>query len=108
MRRRLSGFNCDGENVEADQGEVSVSGRFFLLLFLGFVLVVVGVVVVLVGSVLGGGSVSGDVVIFIGPFPIVIGAGPDVEWLVFIGMILAVLSVVLFFVMNRKMRRLGI
>lgn len=108
MRRKLSGFNCDGENVEAVQGEGRVSGRFFLLLFLGFVLVVVGMVVVLVASVLGGGSVSGDVVIFIGPFPIVLGAGPNVESLVSIGIILAVLSVVLFFVMNRKMRRLGI
>jgi uncharacterized membrane protein len=96
---------ADEENVEADES-AGVSGRFFLLLFLGFVLVVVGVVVVLVAAVLsGGGSVSGGAVIFIGPFPIVIGAGPDVEWLVLVGIILAVLSVVLFFVMNRKMRR---
>jgi uncharacterized membrane protein len=105
VKRRVSDVNDDEENVEANQEGVSVSGRFFLLLFLGFVLVVVGVVVVLVAAVLGGGSVSGGAVIFIGPFPIVVGAGPDVEWLVLVGIILAVLSVVLFFVMNRKMRR---
>jgi uncharacterized membrane protein len=98
--------NGDEENVESGREGVGVSGRFFLLLFLGFVLVVVGVVVVLVAAVLsGGGSVSGGAVIFIGPFPIVIGAGPDASWLVLVGIILAVLSVVLFFVMNRKMRR---
>jgi uncharacterized membrane protein len=94
------------ENMESGEDCVSVSGRFFLLLFLGFVLVVVGVFVVLVAAVLyGGGSVSGGAVIFIGPFPIVIGAGPDAEWLILVGVIIAVLSLVVFFVMNRKMRR---
>ena len=91
--------------MKASKEEVSVPIRFFLLLFLGFVLVVIGVVVVVLASVLGGGSVSGGAVIFIGPFPIVIGAGPDFEWLILIGIILTVLSVVFFFVMNRKMRR---
>ena len=98
--------SVDEENVESGGNGVSVSGRFFLLLFLGFVLVVVGVLIVLVAAVLGGGgSVSGGAVIFIGPFPIVVGAGPDVEWVVLVGIIFAVLSVVLFFVINRKMRR---
>jgi len=77
-----------------------------LLLFLGFILVAVGIAVILVASVLyGGGSVSGGAVIFIGPFPIVIGAGPDITWIVSISVVLAVLSVVLFFVMNRKMKK---
>ena len=99
-----SGF--DEENVNAGEDGVDLSGRFFLLLFLGFVLVVVGVFVVLVAAVVsGGGSVSGGVVIFIGPFPIVIGAGPDAEWMILIGVVLAVLSVVFFFVMNRKTGR---
>ena len=53
----------------------------------------------------GGGSVSGGVVIFIGPFPIVVGAGPDVSVIILVSVILAVLSVVVFLVMNRKMRR---
>jgi len=96
----------DEENVDACEEAVGVSGRFFLLLFLGFVLVVVGFVVVLVAAVVSwGGSVSGGAVIFIGPFPIVIGAGPDAEWLIVIGVIIAVLSVVSFFVLNRKTRR---
>jgi uncharacterized membrane protein len=76
-----------------------------LLLLAGFVLVVVGVVVVLVAMVLtGSGSVSGGAVIFIGPFPIVIGAGPDATWLILFSIILSVLSIVVFFVMRRKMR----
>ena len=94
--------------MEADEG-ASVSGRFFLLLFLGFVLVVVVVVVVLVAAVHSGGdSVSGGAVIFIGPFPIVIGAGPDATLLVLVGVVLAVLSVIVFFVLRRKMKCFGI
>jgi len=100
--------SVDEENRETVEEGIAISSRFFLLLFLGFILVVVGVAVILVASVLyGGGSVSGGAVIFIGPFPIVIGAGPDVTWIFFFSIILAVLSVVVFLVMNRKMKRFG-
>ena len=103
-------LSCAGEeeNREAVEEGIPVSSRFLLLLFLGFILVIVGVAVVLVASVLyGGGSVSGGAVIFIGPFPIVIGAGPDATLIVLFSIILAVLSVVVFLVINRKMRRFG-
>lgn len=83
------------------------SSRFFLLLIGGVILVFVGVAVIVVASVFYSTvSASAGVVIFIGPFPIVIGAGPDVTWIVLFSVILAVLSVVVFLVMNRKMRRL--
>jgi uncharacterized membrane protein len=98
-------FNVDEDNLEA----VGVSRWFFVLLVLGFVLVAVGVVVVLFAGVFyGGGSVSGGAVIFIGPFPIVIGAGPDATLLVLVGIVLAVLSVVVFFVLRRKMKCFGV
>ena len=91
---------------EAVEDGVTLSSRLFLLLISGFVLVFVGIAVIVIASVLyGGGSVSGGVVIFIGPFPIVIGAGPDVSVIILVSVILAVLSVVVFLVMNRKMRR---
>ncbi|MEM3377462.1 MAG: DUF131 domain-containing protein [Candidatus Bathyarchaeia archaeon] len=47
---------------------------------------------------------SAGAVIFIGPFPIVIGAGPDTTLLVSFSIILAVIGIVIFFVMNRKLR----
>jgi uncharacterized membrane protein len=93
-----------GETVEED---VTASSKFLLLLISGFVLVFVGIVVVLIAAVLsGGGSASAGAVIFIGPFPIVIGAGPDVTWIILFSLIIAVLSVVVFLVMNRRVRRL--
>ena len=94
------------ENRENFEEGVTVSGRLLLLLFLGFIIVIVGIAVILVASVLhGGGSVSGGAVIFIGPFPIVIGAGPDFSWIVLFCVVLAVLSVVASLFMNRKMKR---
>jgi len=100
-----SGEEESGETVEEG---VTVSNRLFLLLIAGFVLVFVGIAVILVAAVFyGGGSVSGGVVIFIGPFPIVIGAGPDVTLIVLFSIILAVLSVVVFLVMNRRLRKFG-
>ena len=93
------------ENRENFEEGVTVSGRLLLLLFLGFIIVIVGIAVILVAAVLSsGGSASAGAVIFIGPFPIVIGAGPDATWLVLLSIIIAVLSIVMFLVMNRKMR----
>lgn len=86
---------------------VNVSSMLFLLLISGFVLIFVGVVVILIDAMLqSNGSASSGVVIFIGPFPIVIGAGPDVSVILLFSVILAMLGVVVFWVMNRKMRSL--
>jgi uncharacterized membrane protein len=90
-----------GENAGEDGG--TVSSRFFLFVILGFVMVFVGVVLIVVAAALsGGGAASVGAVIFIGPFPIVIGAGPDMTFLIVVGVVLAVLSVIVFLVMRRK------
>ena len=98
--------SVEDNSREAVEDDAVLSCRLFLLLISGFVLVFIGIVVIWVASVFyGGGSVSGGVVIFIGPFPIVVGAGPDVSVIILVSVILAVLSVVVFLVMNREMRR---
>jgi uncharacterized membrane protein len=85
-----------------------VSRRFFLFLILGFVLVFAGIIIVLVAAVFSGsGSASFGGVIFIGPFPIVIGAGPEASLMVLFGIILAVLSVIVFLVLRRRIRGSG-
>lgn len=99
---------ADEKSQETAEEEITVSSRLFLFLILGFVLVFVGIIVILIAVVLyGSGSANVGAVIFIGPFPIVIGAGPDVTWMILFSIILAVLSIVVFLVMNRKMRRSG-
>ena len=98
----------DEKSQETAEEGITVSSRLFLFLILGFALVVVGIIVILISTVLyGGGSASAGAVIFIGPFPIVIGAGPDVTWIVLFSIILVVLSVVVFLVMNRKISKFG-
>ena len=94
----------DEENGDdPEEEEESVPSRLFLLFAVGFVLVFIGALVLIAAAALGnGGSASAGIVIFIGPFPIVFGAGPDAVWLILIGVILAVVSVVLFVVMRRK------
>ena len=82
---------------------VKVHSRFFRLLILGFALIFVGVIVVVGATLLSGNGLSGfGGVIFIGPFPIVFGAGPDVAWLIAISLVLAVMSLVVFWVMTRR------
>ena len=99
---------ANGENREIVEEGITVSGYGFLFLVLGFILVVVGVAVILIATVLySSGSASAGAIIFIGPFPIVIGAGPDAIWIVLFSIIIAVLSVMVFLVMNRKFRKFG-
>ena len=87
-----------------DEG-IAVSSRLLGFLILGIALVFVGIVVLVVASLAFGSSGSVGIVIFIGPFPIVFGSVPNATWLILIGIILAVLSIVLFLVMNRRLGR---
>jgi uncharacterized membrane protein len=87
-----------------DEG-IAVSSRLLGFLILGIALVFVGIVVLVVASLAFGSSGSVGIVIFIGPFPIVFGSGPNATWLILIGIILAVLSIVLFLIMNRRLGR---
>lgn len=87
---------------EPEEEGIEVSSRLLGLLLLGVALVLVGIVVLAVASVFFSSSTSVGVVVFIGPFPIVFGSGPNAAWLIIIGIILAVLSVLLFLVMNRR------
>lgn len=91
---------------QEDEDGVTVSGRTFSFLVLGFVLIFVGIIVFVVATILSGslGSVGG--VVFIGPIPIVFGAGPDSNWLIIISIILAVVTLGLFLVYTRRSRRI--
>ncbi len=90
---------------ETEEEGISISSRLFALIALGFVLVFVGIVVLAVAAIVFGGSGSVGGVIFIGPIPIVFGAGPDAAWLILISVVLAVLSMIVFLVMSRRLRK---
>ena len=95
------------QNNQENDGEtdgIEVSSKVFWLLIFGFILIFVGFAVVVISSFALGGSGSAGGVILIGPIPIVFGAGPDASWLILIGVIITVLSVVSFLVLNRRSR----
>jgi len=68
----------------------------------GFAIIIVGAVLVIVAMLLNNSSGSVSGVIFIGPFPIVFGAGPDAIWLIAISIVIAVLMIVLPYVLRRR------
>lgn len=91
-------------NAEEDEADgIEAPSRLFGFVILGIALVFIGIVVLVVSSLVVGGSGSVGVVIFVGPFPIVFGSGPNAVWLILIGIILAVLSIILFLVLNRRL-----
>ena len=95
--------DIDEDDQEAEENSASFR-RFTLLFATGFIVVFIGIILVMAASAFGGnGSASSGIIIFVGPFPIVFGAGPNAGWLILIGVILAALSVVIFVLMRRKM-----
>ena len=87
------------DKSEDEDEEIQVSSRLFMFLMLGFAVVIIGIILVMASSLLGGGSASVGGVIFIGPFPIVIGAGPDAVWLIAISIAISVLMILSFVLM---------
>ena len=94
------------ENRENEEKRSRDSRKIFALFIAGFLLVVAGIAVLMIASVLyGGGQTSFGTVIFIGPIPIVIGAGPGAAWLVLIAILLGVLTIVFLFMMRRDYKK---
>jgi len=83
----------------------SVFQKFFLLFIIGFFLIFVGIILLIVATVLSDSSANFGVFIFIGPFPIVVGAGPEAPWMVLFAIILAALSIIMFLVLRRERKK---
>jgi len=79
--------------------------RISLLFFLGFFIILLGILILVVVAVLAGDSVNFGALIFIGPFPIVIGAGPEATWMILFAVILAVLTIAMFLVLRKKQEK---
>ena len=78
------------------------SGVLFKLFLSGFFLVLVGMIFVMVAAILFGGTTSFGGIIFVGPIPIIFGAGPDYFLAVILALFLTVLGVVVFVLLRKK------
>jgi uncharacterized membrane protein len=93
------------ESTNQPEEGLNTISKPFSMLVLGFIMILIGVVIIVITAVLSGGSGSVGGVVFIGPIPIVFGAGPSSEWLIIISVILAVVTLGLFLVYTRRSRR---
>ncbi len=83
--------------------EETFQPRFFWLSILGFIVIFAGIAVLVVTTLTyGTGQSSFGGVIFIGPIPIVIGAGPNATWLILFALIIAALSILMLLFMRRR------
>lgn len=77
----------------------------FKLFLLGFTLTFLGMVVIMIATIFFGSSTSAGVVIWILPLPpIGFGAGPFAFWAVLLVVALAILSLVLFIALLRRIQ----
>ena len=90
------------EKSEGSDEGIQVFSKFFMLSMLGFAVVIIGIILVMAASLLGGSSASVGGVIFIGPFPIMFGAGPNGAWLIGISIVISVVMILAFVLMRRR------
>ncbi len=84
----------------------SKSKNFLLLLFIiGFFIIFAGIIILIIAAMLSDGSINFGAVIFIGPFPIVVGAGPEATWMVLFAIVLAVLSIIMLLVSRKGVKK---
>ena len=70
---------------------------------LAFFIIFVGMMLMVLASVLsGGGTGSSGLVVFIGPFPIAIGTGPQSSLMVVVAFALAIVGMLVLFLFTRR------
>jgi len=76
-----------------------------ILFIIGFFIIFTGIMILMVAAVLSGDSVNFGALIFIGPFPIVVGVGPEAALMVLFAIILAVLGIIMFLILRGEMKK---
>jgi len=74
------------------------------IIFASFALVFIGMVVMMIASFTQGqGPTSGGAVILIGPIPIILGSGPESNWLILLAAAITAIALAAFLLTRRKM-----
>jgi uncharacterized membrane protein len=79
--------------------------RVLALFAVGFFTVLLGIIILAVAALVSGDSGSFGGAIFIGPIPVVFGAGPQAAWLILLAILLAALSVVILVLTRKRMEK---
>ena len=89
------------ERVEPESSEKDMSFPLRLL-WVGIIITFIGILIsisAVFSDIPLGGEASGGVIIFIGPFPIIFGAGPQVPILIILGLIITLIMAIIAFFM---------
>ena len=73
----------------------------FKLFLLSFLLILIGTIFTLIASVLPG-TFSIGAIIFLGPIPIILGAGPHLIWVIILAFALTILGIVAFITLRKR------
>jgi uncharacterized membrane protein len=83
---------------EGESGSTTFMGLFLI----GFFLIFAGIIVLIFAAMPQGNTgASSAVVIFVGPIPIVLGAGPQAFLAILLAVILTIIGFVIFFLMRK-------
>ena len=73
------------------------------LLITGFIFMLVGIIVLIMASAFQGNiNISGGGIVFIGPIPIIFGAGPNAFLAILLAAILTIIGFLVFFWLRKK------
>lgn len=102
---RFSCSDCQAKPRLASPSAFSVSSQLPFaswLFFIAFAVILIGMLLMTLGSVSNSGSASGGAIIFIGPFPIILGSGPYSFFLVVLAAILTIAGFVFLLFMRKR------
>lgn len=96
-------MSSENDHTADSERQFKRGNRLFILMTFGFAVAISGMVILTIAAVFSGSSsTSSGIVIFIGPFPIVFGSGPEAGWLIVISIFLVALSLVIFYFMKKN------
>jgi uncharacterized membrane protein len=106
----LDGLLSDSLSIERDVRKMheeeeasTVNVAATWLLVSGFILMFAGIIVLIVASLLQGNmNISGGGIVFIGPIPIIFGAGPNAYLAILLAAILTIIGFLAFFWLRKK------
>lgn len=88
--------------AEQEEKASAISVAAAWLLASGFIIMLTGIIILILASVLQGNmSISGGIV-FIGPIPVIFGAGPDAFLAILLAAVLTVIGFIVFFLLRKK------
>jgi len=89
------------EYAQRDFEDSSAFPLFMKVFLAGFFLIFLGTILLMIAGLIGGISQSFGLVVFIGPIPIILGAGEYSLLAVLLAIILTIIGIVLFVILRR-------